>query len=375
MAMSLRERILCVYRGETPDVVPYMLDLSHWFYHKYSMPWDLSVSLTAPEFELIDYHRAHGVGFYVPNLAPFYEAAYPDDVVARTAKTTIEGVPAITWRLETPLGTIERTRIWEQTSYSWGIRDWGVRSEADLRVLGYALGGRRFSSDWSVHGEWANCVGDYGVVYLSPGYSAMGYLLSLWMGVEGTTYAICDWPETVRAVVDEINESNLRWVDLAANSPAEVILMGDNFSTDIQSPAFFREWSAAYYREAISRLHEAGKYVAIHIDGRLKGGLEMLAEVGADCADAVTPPPMGDLTPGECRAEAGPDMVLSGGVSPDLWLPEVELSRFEDAVLQWLDLRVGSPRLIANAGDQVPPGADERRIGIMRDLVERYGRY
>ena len=34
MTMTLRERILAVYRGETPDVVPYMLDLSHWFYHK-----------------------------------------------------------------------------------------------------------------------------------------------------------------------------------------------------------------------------------------------------------------------------------------------------------------------------------------------------
>ena len=34
MTMTMRERILAVYRGETPDVVPYMLDLSHWFYHK-----------------------------------------------------------------------------------------------------------------------------------------------------------------------------------------------------------------------------------------------------------------------------------------------------------------------------------------------------
>jgi len=33
-----------------------------------------------------------------------------------------------------------------------------------------------------------------------------------------------------------------------------------------------------------------------------------------------------------------------------------------------------SPRLIAGAGDQVPPGADERRIGLMRDLVEEHGR-
>jgi hypothetical protein len=31
--------------------------------------------------------------------------------------------------------------------------------------------------------------------------------------------------------------------------------------------------------------------------------------------------------------------------------------------------------MIANAGDQVPPGADEDRIEIMRDMVEEFGRF
>jgi hypothetical protein len=84
---------------------------------------------------------------------------------------------------------------------------------------------------------------------------------------------------------------------------------------------------------------------------------------------------MGDLSPEECREEAGPEFILSGGVSPDLWLPNVDVKDFEKAVLRWLDLRKLGPRLIANAGDQVPPGADEKRIGIMRELVEQHGRY
>jgi uroporphyrinogen-III decarboxylase len=100
----------------------------------------------------------------------------------------------------------------------------------------------------------------------------------------------------------------------------------------------------------------------------------MIRDTGADCADAVTPPPMGDLTAAECRDEAGEAFILSGGVSPDLWLPGASLEAFKAAVRDWLDLRRRSPRLIANAGDQVPPGADEDRIAIMRDLVETGGR-
>jgi hypothetical protein len=99
----------------------------------------------------------------------------------------------------------------------------------------------------------------------------------------------------------------------------------------------------------------------------------MIRDTGADCADAVTPTPMGDLSPEECRREAGPDFILSGGVSPDLWLPTAPMDDFRRAVMSWLDLRKRSPSLIAGAGDQVPPGAAEERMEIMRDLVETHG--
>src|SRR5438477_8295230 len=101
----------------------------------------------------------------------------------------------------------------------------------------------------------------------------------------------------------------------------------------------------------------------------------MIRETGADCGDAVTPQPMGDLSPAECREEAGSQFILSGGVSPNLWLSEVDTETFKKAVLAWLELKKNGARLIANAGDQVPPNAVEERIEIMRDLVEKHGRF
>ena len=371
--MTLRERILAVYRGETPDVTPFMLDLSHWFYHRHRMPWDLSRSYDQPERELIDYHKKMGVGFYVPNLGSFFDVAYANDVQATVHKGADGN--AITWEFETPLGTIRRTRTWEEQTYAWAIPAWGIRTEQELRALGCALAARTYAPRWDRYQAWVDYVGDTGVVYLSAGYSAMGHLLSYWLGIEGTVYATVDWHDTMREVVDQVNANNLEFIDLLAQSPAEIVIMGDNFSSDVQPPYFFEEWSKPYYAEAIRRLHDAGKCVAVHIDGRLRGALGMFRPLEIDCADAVTPTPMGDLTPEQCRHEAGPDMILSGGVSPDLWLPEADLGEFKAAVLRWLDLRKSSPRLIANAGDQVPPGALEDRIELMRDLVEQHGRY
>ena len=203
----------------------------------------------------------------------------------------------------------------------------------------------------------------------------MGHLMHYWMGFESVVYAAADWPDLLRETVDAVNENSLQLIDLICESPAEVVIMGDNFSSDMQPGSFFEQWSRRYYKEAIQRLHRAGKFVAVHIDGKLKGALRMIREVGADCADAVTPTPMGDLSPGECRAEAGNDFILSGGVSPDLWRPESPIKLFEAKVLEWLEQKRQTSRLIANAGDQVPPGAEERRIAIMRDLVEEHGRF
>ena len=195
MAMTMRERILAVYRGETPDVVPYMLDLSHWFYHKNCIPWDLSVAYDKPEYELIAYHKQAGAGFYMPNLGSVYSVAYGDDVQAEVVKVVHDGVPEIVWRLTTPLGSIERRRMWEESSYSWAITRWGVQTEQDLRVLGYALASRTYAPLWDRYRAWVDEVGDMGVVYLSAGYSAMGHILNYWLGVSGTAYAAADWPD------------------------------------------------------------------------------------------------------------------------------------------------------------------------------------
>jgi len=373
--MTLRERILAVYRGQRPDVVPFMLDVSHWFYQSRGLPWDIHLSNLEPERELIDYHKEHGVGFYLPPLPAFFSTIYPTDVKVITEKRTKNGVPEIHWRLETPLGTIQRVRRWEPRTYAWGIRQWGIRNERDLRVFQYAMSGRRFVPHWDRFREWDEYVGDCGVVYLPLGYSAVGHLLHYWMGVEGFIYATVDYPDPLEETIQAVNANTLDLVDLACTSPAEIVMLGDNFSSDVQPPSFFERWSRPFYEEAIARIHRAGKFVAVHIDGKLRGALAMFRDLGADCADAVTPVPLGDLTPAECREEAGPDFILSGGVSPDLWVPEVPLRDFEASVLDWLSQKEVTYRFIANAGDQVPPGAEERRIALMRDLVEEHGRY
>jgi len=373
--MTERDRLLTVYRGGTPDHVPFYLDLSHWFYQRHKVPFDLSVAVHGVEDDLLACHREFGAGFAIPNRISYFDVSYPPEVRSSVSRHETGRGPELTWTIETPLGSICRKRLWNESSYSWGISEWGVQDERGLRVLSYALSRAQYHPAWERYTCWREAVGGIGVPYLSVGYSAAGQLLNYWMGVEQTMFAAADMPAVLAEVIDAINTNLLNLIDLVCQGPAEVILMGDNFSSDIQSPRFVEKWSADFYREAFGRLHRAGKFAAVHVDGRLSGLLRVFASLGADCIDAVTPAPMGDLTAQQCRDEAGPALILSGGVPPPLWVEPASDGDFRRAVLAWLELRRRSARLIAAAGDQVPPGAPEHRIRMMRELVEEFGRY
>lgn len=373
--MTTRERILAVYNGRVPDQVPFMLDLSHYYYERFQKNWDLCNGYALPEYDLIDFNKEMNAGFYMPNQAIFFDTKMDDSVKVLVERREIDGRPEIVWRYDTPIGSIERIRIWEPGSYSWAIKKWGVTTEQDLKVLAYAMSARSFMPLVENFKKWDDYVGDNGVIYLSGGYSAIGYLLNYWMGVEGTVYAAMDWPDTMRAVVDQINENNLQLVKMLSKYPNQISIMGDNISSDVQSPAFFEAWSSDFYGKAIDLYHGHGKKVAVHVDGKLKNAIAMVRDLGADAIDAVTPGSVGGYTPAQCRSEAGEKLILSGGIPNELWLKEFPMAHFEQAVLAWLALREQSPALISAAGDQVPPKAEQCRIRRMQELVNRHGGY
>ena len=374
--MTPRERILAVYNGETPDRVPYMLDLSHYYYHRFKKDWDLCNGYSEPERDLIDFNKAMGAAFYMPNQARFFSVSYPNDVKSTAERRVINGIPEISWRFDTPLGSIERIRVWEPGSYSWAIKKWGVRDEKDLTVLAYAMSSARYTPLAKNYDAWADYVGDNGVVYISPGYSAIGYLYNYWIGVEDTIYASYDMEDELSDACEKINNNQLELVTmLATEYNAPVICLGDNFSSDIQPPAFFARWSKDFYTKAIDIAHAHGKKVAVHVDGKLSGAITMIRECGADAIDATTPGSVGGYTAAECRQEAGNKLILSGGIPNELWYPFADIHKFEDAVKDWLALKDITPALISAAGDQVPPGAEEARIRRMGELVEEYGNY
>jgi uroporphyrinogen-III decarboxylase len=374
MSMSLRERLLAVYQGRQPDVVPALADLSYWHAAHGGgkfIPGKTDGANREKVDALLDLHRRTGTAIHL-NLGSFYRETHASSMRVHSGIRSGAGGEEYFHRFETPVGTVEEVREWSEITHSWPIIHHMVATVEDLKVVRYAFEHIAYQTNWDEYENVKQRVGELGVVVVGVPYTGSGFLMSRYAGIETTVLMSFDEPEELQATIATINTAHEKVFRLMAEGPCEVIMVSDNLSSDVQSPAWFHQYSAAHYREMARLAHANDKRLITHIDGRLRGLLGLVAELGVDGADAVTPAPLGDLTPAQCRAEAGRKFVLSGGVPPDAFNPAVPLEVFDQRVEAWLALAKESPALIIAPGDQLPPDGDIERVTRMARITEAY---
>jgi hypothetical protein len=237
-----------------------------------------------------------------------------------------------------------------------------VQNVADLQTIRYIFERASYRDRWDEYRRVDRLVGDLGLPLVQVPYTGMGFLISRYAGVEQTVMLAADAPDEVEQTVATINAAHEKVTRLMADGPSQVLFHSDNLSADVQSPRWLERFSGRYYRRMAEIAHSHEKPLVTHIDGRLRGLLRLVGEMGIDGADAVTPAPWGDLTPQQCRDEAGPKLVLSGGVPPSSFLPTTPLEVLDTQIEAWLELRRRSPALIIAPGDQLPPNGELQRV-------------
>ncbi len=367
--MTPRQRLLAVYRGQVPDVVPALADLSYWHAAHGGgkfIPGRTDGANADKIPRLLELHRQTGAAIHL-NLGCFYDEHYGGAV---RVVSGIEG-DLYCHRFETPIGALEEIRRWSPITFSWPIVKRMVQSVEDLKTVRYVFEHIRYTPRWDVFEQASAMVGDLGLPLVQCPYTGLGFLMSRYAGVEQSVFLAADVPDEFEATIAAVNRAHQRVFQLLAEGPSEVLIHSDNLSSDVQSPAWLERYSGAYYRTMTRIAHEHGKPLVTHVDGRLRGLLRTLAGMGFDGADAVTPAPWGDLTPQQCRDEAGPDLVLSGGVPPSSFSARVPLGVLDEQIDAWLELRKQSPALAIAPGDQLPPDGEQDRVARMVRAAEQ----
>lgn len=296
--MNFRERLMTVLQGGRADRIP--VTIYHWL-----LP-------DTPAGK-----RLHAQGLIPIGSRRIFREQHQNITIHRT-ESLHQGAKQTLTRIETPVGVLTERSTPDPTYGSRWIQEHLVKSVEDYRVMKFVFDHTDIEPAFDEYRAANSAMANEGIV--------LGEILPIpvqWLMVEimGTPL----WSEGVllnSPEFDELLESLTRCykrqVEIAADSPAEVIWLGDNVTGTVMSPRLFQKYCKPIYDFACNVLGQAEKISFAHYDGSNRPLRECIAGVALDVIEAFTPPPMGDMTVAEAR-QAWPDKVLSLNVPGNLF--------------------------------------------------------
>ncbi len=391
--MTERERILAVIQGRAPDRLPWVPRLEFWYRAK-SRNGTLPPGLR--DLSLVELARKLGVGCYgvVPD---FTELAGDDDMVdyplgllsqpSLVYKVRFENVDRRVTRrgretivdYHTPLGSVRTAAIWTGemleagASVPW-ISERAVKQPRDLDVAGYIFSHLRIEPRFEGYLRKRDELGDDGLLaaHSSDFASPVQHIMGALMPIEEFFYALKDAPESIERLAEQMEPFYARLKEIAADSPAECVLLGGNYDDAITHPAFFRKHILPSLRDYATELHKRGKYLLTHTDGENRRLLPLYVEAGFDVAESLCPHPMTSCTLEEVQAAFAGRIAVWGGIASIMLCPEsVPEEEFRASIDALFTSSNPSGRLIWGVSDMVTADADLDRLQYITRLATR----
>jgi hypothetical protein len=339
--MNDRERILATIRGETPDRLPFVPRLEFWYRARCrsrTLPPELrSLSL----MEITD---RLGMGYYavVPDFTNYTGDEMVDQAlgIVRLSvlpfKVTLEDVERrvlssgrrTVVEYHTPVGSIRTASQFTEEMIAAGasdpyITEHAIRNSRDFEVVGHIFSRLKVEPVYNGYQAMRERVAERGIViaFASSYACPIQHILAALMPLEQFFYTLHDYPATIERLAEQMAPYYKAIKAIAADSPAEVVLLGSNYDDSITYPAFFRKYLLTPLHEYAEVLHRKGKYMMTHTDGENRLLLPLYREAGFDIADSLCPYPMTRCKLEEIREAFADRVTIWGGYSFHSTLP------------------------------------------------------
>ena len=348
--MTPRERLSAVYHGRLADRVPWAPIISQ-------------ATLTAYPDDI----KAKGITQFTRDIG--------GDVLYRgsTHTTRYDGVETVR-EVTGDRRTVEcRTRLGTLREVHQGprIMERRVRTVADYDALRALYESQRFSLDEERYWQAERDVGDSGIVTASIGPTPVQQLLEFDMGVDGFAYNLADHPRETEELMALMHAKNLELYEVVAGSPAEYVMLYENTSTTMISPAIYERYSVEHVKGFVDAMHRRGKVAILHMCGKLNALLPLIKRTGPDAVDTLTPAPTGDVDFLEAVRLWGPKVTIHGVLDPSKWthrpIDEIERGIEELLAPELLE----HPFVLCTAADGLP-GIPIRKFEAIGRFVGRY---
>jgi hypothetical protein len=361
-----RERILSLLKRTAPDRVPWAGDMDYWYSSMIARRVLPEKYLGDGYFQL---NRDLGMGFYLQGFSP-YEMRSPgisftDQQVGDQRIRT----------MHTPAGDLTEIQQYLPTSFSWGYVKHYVEHPKDLPAFRAYLESLEYLAAYAEIARRKSIIGDNGVVLVYTPRSPFMEMVTTYAGIISLVYLLADIPHEMNQILGLMEEKHNIAAKLAANSPADCIMIPENLSSEVVGARYYTRYLRPYERKWIESIRQNGKYSFIHMDGTLKGLIHLVSETGFDVIEAVTPYPCGDIPMAEAMDLVNTDTILWGGLPGLIFTPSFSDADFNQHVLAMLELMKRRPNYVLGVADQVPPDGMLERVEQVSALCDGHGWY
>lgn len=301
--MTNRERILAVYHNKLPDVCPVLI-------------YDRYLPRGSRERKL----RSGGLGIFenypvATLLAPPWRLrpGYLSEVKGaefRVNYTWENGEKVEVRSYETKVGTLSQCIRKDPMYGSDWISKFYINKPEDYKIMQYIVENTVFRSNEKELRRRIEDMGDDGVVLGRIDRSPFQKLLVELAGPETFLMDICSGVKQAEELLEVMSNRQQEVFDMVAESAAEAIWQPENMTGEMTSPFFYEKYCLPFYKSFAKKIEGTNKPYVVHLDGRMKPLLWLIAESPFNCVDSFSYPEMGnDVTFAQAR-QAWPDKVI-----------------------------------------------------------------
>jgi len=291
--MNLRERLMTVFRGGKADRVP--LTIYDWILEAAcpgkGNPFDKQ-------------------GLTLLGVASVFKDKYDNTITINQKEIGSGRDRQIITTIKTPVGEVTERAGFDRSFGSKWIREHFIKSVDDYKVVQYVYEHTTTEPDYEKFIAADKKMAKRGIIIGGIHPIPVAWLMLEIMGTQTWCEGVMLHTDQYDALQESLTRIYNRRLEIAADSPAEVVWYAESLTGTIVSPPLFNKYCKPIYDYGSKILKQAGKLTFAHYDGDNLSLKDCIASVDIDIIEAFTPPPMCDMTIAEARA-AWPDKVLS----------------------------------------------------------------
>jgi len=198
--------------------------------------------------------------------------------------------------IKTPVGDIYTT-----TQDGWIQKHWLATAE-DYRVRTWIVKNSEIHPAFDRYHQMREQTAPWGLILPSIGRTPLQSIIVDGAGLEQFCYHLVDYEEAVMELYEALFLNFKKTVEITTDAPGKYVACVENFTAETMGPVRYKKLLMPAYEQCFPMLHQAGKIVGTHYDGRLASVKDLITESPIDLIESLTEPPEGDMTLAECRS-------------------------------------------------------------------------